>query len=106
MHPDLDAHREAIGALCRRYGVRRLEIFGSAVDAQRFDATRSDIDLLVEFDARPEGSYADQYFGLLEGLTATLQRSVDLVVERAVQNPYFLESLRSSRQLIYPARAA
>jgi len=106
MHPYLDAHREDIATLCRRYGVRRLEVFGSAADPQRFDPTRSDIDLLVEFDAQPAGSYADRYFGLLEDLSATLHRSVDRVVERAVRNPYFLESLRASRQLLYAARAA
>ena len=107
MHPYLDAHREEISALCHRYGVRRLEVFGSAADPQRFDATRSDIDLLVEF-AQPvlERSYTDQYFGLLEDLSALLRRPVDLVVERAVRNPYFLESLRTSRQVLYQAHVA
>ena len=106
MHPYLDAHREEISALCHRYGVRRLEVFGSAADPLRFDATRSDIDLLVEFDQRPERSYTDQYFGLLEDLSALLCRPVDLVVERVVRNPYFLESLRASRQLLYQAHVA
>lgn len=106
MYPDLEAHRDAIDALCRRYGVRRLEVFGSSADAQRFDAVRSDIDLLVEFDPQPEESYADRYFGLLEDLSALLRRPVDLVVERVIRNPYFLESLRTSRQILFPARSA
>jgi predicted nucleotidyltransferase len=50
MHPYLNAHREEISALCRRYDVRRLEVFGSATDPQRFDVTRSDVDFLVEFE--------------------------------------------------------
>jgi uncharacterized protein len=104
MHATLEEHREQIAALCRRYGVRRLEVFGSAADDRRFDPADSDVDLLVEFDARPHSSYADQYFGLLEDLSATLQRSVDLVVERSVRNPYFLESVRNTRQLLYQSQ--
>ena len=106
MHPYLNAHREEISALCRRYGVRRLEVFGSAADPLHFDVARSDVDFLVEFDQRPEGSYADQYFGLLEDLSALLRRPVDLVVERVVRNPYFLESVSATRQLLFQAHAA
>ena len=106
MYPYLNTHREQIGALCRKYGVRRLEVFGSASDSERFDTARSDVDLLVEFDQGPNGSYADRYFGLLEDLSTLLHRPVDLVIERAVRNPYFLESLRATRQLIYQAHAA
>jgi len=29
MHPLIETHREQIAALCRKYGVRRLEVFGS-----------------------------------------------------------------------------
>jgi predicted nucleotidyltransferase len=105
MHPFLNTHREQISALCRRYGVRRLEVFGSASDSEHFDTARSDVDLLVEFDQSPNGSYTDQYFGLLEDLSTLLHRPVDLVVERAVRNPFFLESLRATRQLLYPAHA-
>ena len=50
MHPFLNTHREQISALCRSYGVRRLEVFGSASDSERFDTARSDVDLLVEFE--------------------------------------------------------
>jgi predicted nucleotidyltransferase len=49
----LFADRQALDALCRRYKIRRLSLFGSALKGD----TRpdSDIDLLVEFepDARP-----------------------------------------------------
>lgn len=106
MPPFLDPYHEQISALCRRYGVRRLEVFGSAVDPARFDHRSSDIDLLVEFDPAPEGARAEQYFGLLEELTALLGRPVDLVVERAIRNPYFRQSVQASRQPIYLAAPA
>ena len=63
----VDQHREEISALCRRYGVRRLELFGSAA-TEVFDPPRSDLDFLVEFEAGSEWEEADKcgrYCGLL-----------------------------------------
>ena len=42
-------HITEIEALCRRFGVRRLVVFGSAVDGT-FRAGLSDVDFLVELD--------------------------------------------------------
>src|SRR5918994_5427525 len=49
-------HLEAIRALCREFGVARLEVFGS-VCTPHFDPERSDVDFLIEYPA-------DYYFGL------------------------------------------
>jgi predicted nucleotidyltransferase len=46
MLSDLTAHREAISQLCRRYGVARLAVFGSAA-TDDFGPGRSDIDLWI-----------------------------------------------------------
>ncbi len=51
----------ALDALCRRFRVRRLDLFGSAV-GERFDAARSDIDLLVEFEPMPPGGLCLRLF--------------------------------------------
>ena len=84
-------HNAEVTALCRRFGVRRLELFGSVATGQ--DApTESDVDFLVEFETLPDGTYADAYFGLLESLETLLQRPVDLVVATAITNPYFRQS--------------
>lgn len=98
----VEAHRAEIDELCRRYGVRRLEVFGSVTSA-RFDPKRSDVDFLVEFAERDDLRYADAYFGLAEALEALLGRSVDLVITSAVTNPYFLEEITPSRRLLYAA---
>jgi predicted nucleotidyltransferase len=98
----IEVHRVEIDELCRRYGVRRLELFGSATSA-RFDPNRSDVDLLVEFAQRDHPCYADVYFGLAEALEALLGRAVDLVMASAVTNPYFLEDIAPSRTLLYAA---
>ena len=55
MHPLIGNQREQIAALCRRYGVTRLEVFGSIL-RDDFDITSSDIDVVVEFDPRAPGS--------------------------------------------------
>lgn len=95
-------HRAALEELCRRYCVRRLFLFGSAA-RDDFDARCSDIDLLVEFEAMPDGGYADAYFGLREALEALFGRDVDLVALAAVRNPYVRADIERTRTLLYAA---
>ena len=100
MLPSLDAKRGEIAALCRRFHVRRLEVFGSAASGG-FDPQRSDIDFLVEFDAHPRALSLATYFGLKEALEALLGRPVDLVEAGAVDNPYLLASIERSREPLF-----
>jgi len=100
----VDQHREEIAALCRRHGVRRLELFGSAASGG-FDPQRSDLDFLVEFDANPSRLF-DRYFGLKESLEALYGRRVDLVTVGSLRNPYFIESVNETRRLVYAAEGA
>jgi predicted nucleotidyltransferase len=58
MDPAVQQERSALRELCARYGVRRLELFGSAA-AGGFDASRSDLDFLVEFLPLEPGRYAN-----------------------------------------------
>lgn len=99
---EIESQRGALEALCRRYRVRRLELFGSAV-GESFDPRSSDLDFLVEFTDLPANGYADAYFGLAEALRELFDRDVDLVVLSAVKNPYFRESIERSRTLLYAA---
>jgi uncharacterized protein len=98
-----DSQREHLTALCRQFGVRRLDLFGSAATGATFNAATSDYDFLVDIEDMPPSAYADAYFGLLEALTALLQKPVDLVTVRAVKNPYFLKSIEQSRVPLYVA---
>jgi len=102
MSPAIAEHRTELEALCRRYCVRRLELFGSAaVGKER--AGESDFDFLVEFGPFASGDYANAYFGLLESLQALLGRPVDLVVASAIRNPYFRQAIEQTRTLVYAA---
>ena len=84
-------HQPALDALCQRFGVKTLEIFGSATTA-RFDTTQSDLDFIVTF--------ADEHFGsLADALEQLFQQPVDLLTERS--NPYFIAEVHRARRKVY-----
>lgn len=93
--------REGIARACRRYGVRRLRVFGSAL-TDRFDPETSDIDFLVDFVPRAERP-PHAYFGLKTELERILGRNVDLVAAGAVSNPYFARSMLAHAEDVYAA---
>ena len=94
-------HLEVVG-LCRQFGVRRLDVFGSATTSD-FDSARSDVDFLVELEPPAGTSRFDAFFGLKEGLEAILGCSVDLVDPSALDNPYFAAMVEQTRQELYAA---
>jgi hypothetical protein len=104
MAPVLDPHITELRELCRRFGVAQLELFGSATTAA-FDPERSDLDFLVDFDANAADLFK-RYFGLKESLEALFGRDVDLVMTGAMANPYFIEAVNKTRQLVYAAEDA
>jgi uncharacterized protein len=103
MHHLIDQHRDEIAALCRRYAVRRLEVFGSAARGADFDAAASDADFLVEFAPDSDLPPLEQFFGLAEALGHLLGRKVDLVEPRAIRNPFLLAGINRARELVYAA---
>jgi predicted nucleotidyltransferase len=102
MIEEINLHREELQALCRRFHVRRLDLFGSAARGD-FDSEHSDFDFIVEFDRGAPLHPFDTYFGLKEGLEALLGRNVDLVELSAVRNPYLKASIEQSRENVYAA---
>lgn len=98
----LKQHRAEIAELCRRYQVRRLELFGSGARSD-FDPTKSDLDFFVVFEPLGWIGSSDRYFGLLHGLQDLFQRRVDLVEPTAVKNPHFLQIATKDRELLYAA---
>lgn len=94
--------REELAALCREFGVARLEVFGSASTGD-FDPETSDLDFLVLFQDLPAGEHARRYFGLLDALEELFGRRVDLVDPRPLRNPYLIADINRSRELLYAA---
>ena len=88
MIAELTELRNEVVELCLRFGVRRLDVFGSATSGD-FDPARSDIDFLVELEPPVGSSRFEAFFGLKEALEALFGRTVDLVDPSALDNPYF-----------------
>jgi len=100
--PEIDDKRDELVAVCRKFGVLRLDLFGSAADGS-FDPRRSDLDFLVEFGP-PRGTNAfHQFFGFQFALEELFGRKIDLVDTTAMRNPYFIESVNRSRRPLYAA---
>jgi uncharacterized protein len=99
MHPLIENNREAIAELCALHGVSRLEAFGSIL-REDFDAERSDVDILVEFDPSLAASFAN-FLSLKEAPEALFARSVDLVELHAVRNRRLRRYIEQSKSPIY-----
>jgi predicted nucleotidyltransferase len=99
--PILQPHLEAIRALCRDYGVARLEVFGS-VQTDAFDPATSDIDFLVEYpEGYDYGPWAKRLFALEEALAAVVGREVDLVMTSALRRDGFRREAAKTRAVIF-----
>lgn len=92
---------QKIVEICKRFHVRKLWVFGSIL-TQNFHQ-ESDVDFCVDFDWTqiPLLDSAKNFFGFQASLEKLLNRSVDLVDDSAVKNPYFRAELNETRRLIY-----
>ena len=90
----------SIEELCRRYAVRRLDLFGSGV-REDFNPQSSDLDFLVEFDNFTVENAADRFLGLLVDLEDLFNRKIDLVSSTAIRNPYFRQIVDGSKVSLY-----
>jgi uncharacterized protein len=101
MHPEIADKRDALIALCKRYDVARLEVFGSAARGVDFVPAVSDADFLVEFKAGSRLGLLEQFFGLASALEDLLGRTVDLVEPSAIKNPFIRARINRSREVVY-----
>ncbi|SJZ65379.1 nucleotidyltransferase family protein [Sediminibacterium ginsengisoli] len=95
----LDNHISDIATLCSQHNVRHLFAFGSVL-TDDFKQT-SDVDLMVDFLPVGVTEYADNYYSLKFALEKILNRTVDLLEEQALKNPYLLKSINNKKRLIY-----
>lgn len=98
----LEDKREAIAALCRKYGVVRMDVFGSAI-RDDYRGGESDVDLLADFGDQDPFQLIDAYFGLLDELRVLLGTDVDLVMSDAIKNRYIRAEIDRTKQMLYAA---
>ena len=102
MSPVVQSKIGELGNLCGRRGVRRLSLFGSAAGGA-FDPSRSDLDVLVEFEPMSPAQHADAYFVLQEELQQLFGVPVDLVEPGPIRNPFFRQAIEQTQVLLYEA---
>ncbi len=96
-------NKEELEKLCVELQIKRLYSFGS-VGTDKFSKD-SDIDFLISFkDNISIEDYTNNYFILHYKLRELFNREIDIITERTLSNPYFIESINKSMQLIYEAR--
>jgi uncharacterized protein len=95
----LEPYKSDIIKLCESHKVNQLYAFGSVL-TDKF-SKESDIDLIVNFDSIPVEEYADNYFDLKFSLQSMFSKPVDLLEEKAIKNPFFLQAINQQKQLIY-----
>ena len=95
---DLRIDASRLAELCRRYGIARLEVFGSvARGEQRPD---SDVDLLYTLEGGRALGREVEY--LVESLTEVFHRPVDLVSRRSL-HPMIRDRVMAEAETLYAA---
>ena len=98
----LDEIKKIAVPACKRFNVRRLDLFGSLSRGK--GNPLSDLDLLVEFD-NPDEKPSKRFFGLLHQLEDNFQCQVDLLTVNGLRNPYFRRSVLKDRINLYEGRS-
>ena len=99
MNKIITKNMETIRALCESHNVERLFVFGSACTDKFNDS--SDVDFLVSFKNIDLAKYGDNFFDMSFKLEDLFERDVDLITERCLKNPYFIEEVNKSKVLVY-----
>jgi predicted nucleotidyltransferase len=92
----LQAKLQPLLKLCERYGVEKLELFGSAARGE-FDPAHSDLDFIVQMKGRREPGYAARFCDLADALEVPYRRPVDLLTELMIRYPYFKAAIAQER---------
>jgi predicted nucleotidyltransferase len=95
----IDKNIDKIIAICKQHHILTLFVFGSVL-TEKFNE-KSDIDLLVSFKSLEFGEYADNYFQTAESFEKLFNRPVDLITDKSLGNPYFINSVNATKKLIY-----
>lgn len=100
MNQIISEHIDELTKICESLNIKRMNVFGSAVSG-KFNK-ESDIDFLIKFSEELTGEqYAENYFKLHYKLRELFNREIDIITEPTLSNPFFIESINNSKQLIY-----
>ena len=89
----------SLAEVCRRYGVKELSLFGSAVRGEM--RAESDIDIMVEFEPGVRIGLI-KFESLVDELESLAGRRVDLVTKRGMK-PWVRTRVLEDARVIYAA---
>ncbi len=95
----IEDNTAAIAALCERYGIRRLSLFGSAAKGT-FDPATSGLDFVVDLGIYERG-VGSRYLGFIVALEQLLGRHVDVVTVRSIQSSAFKDEVDATSRVIH-----
>ncbi|MBW7865875.1 MAG: nucleotidyltransferase family protein [Candidatus Hydrogenedentes bacterium] len=100
MNPQVQLDKDILAAFCRKWHIRELSLFGSAL---RDDfGPDSDLDFLVSFEPETRLDLFD-LIEMREELAKTFGRPVDLVEKEAIRNPWRRYEILRTREVLYAA---
>lgn len=93
---------DQILSLFRKYKMRKVWLFGSALDDKQFTAN-SDIDFLYEPNKEEMSirEFLDNPLLLKKELELLLSKKIDLIRNLPFRNPYFKEELENTKVLVF-----
>lgn len=98
MNPRIQASSDILASFCRKWKIIELSLFGSVL---RNDfSPDSDIDVLVTFSPDAKWSLLD-LSRMQDELSSSLGRSVDLVDERGLRNPFRRREILATKEVVY-----
>ena len=96
---ELNEIAESASDLCKRFGIRRLGLFGSIARGEGNDV--SDIDFYAEFDTPTPDTMPDRYFGFIEAANARFRQPIQVLTPGMVRNPFLKRSIERDMVILY-----
>ena len=100
LHPFLNEKLPEIKKMFKEHHVKSAYAFGSVV-TENFNE-KSDVDLIVNIDENLEpAERGEMMWNLWDKLEDALKRKVDIVSEKSLRNPFFIEELNEKKVFLY-----
>ncbi len=100
IHPNIQIYLPKVIELLEKHKVKSAFMFGSVL-SEKFNE-ESDVDFLVNLqEGLDAGDAGGHLWDLYYGLKDLLQREIDLLTERSLKNPYFINEINQTKFPIY-----
>ena len=95
----VESLKSKVSQICKREGVRRLELFGSR--ARSSALAGKDYDFVAVFEDESPESYAKRFFRVLHGLEDVLDAPVDLLTPGSIKRESLRKQIEEEKVCLY-----